>query len=107
MSNFFSYKVTNWVRGRGGRGPFDLPFVLPFVLPLVLPFVNASNCISMVMKLMPYVGNGYLANLPAGEFTQLCEGHLPAVMTGADFLLGFGEPYDQDTQVAIVTALSC
>ena len=99
MSNFFSYKVTSWVRGRGGRGPFDLPFVLPFV--------NASNCVTMVMKLMPYVGNGYLANIPAGEFTQLCEGHLPAVMTGADFLLGYGEHYDQDTQVAIVTALSC
>lgn len=44
-------------------------------------------------------GNGYLSNVPAGEFNQLCESQLPASMTGSDFLQAYGEHFDQDTQV--------
>lgn len=46
-------------------------------------------------------GNGYLGNIPAGEFSQLCEGKLPAAMTGVLFMQQYGEHYDRETQVMV------
>lgn len=52
-------------------------------------------------------GGGFLANIPAGEFSQMCEGMLPASMTGAGFLQQYGELYDQATQAGGNWLSSC
>lgn len=44
-------------------------------------------------------GNGYLANIPAGEFGQLYEDRPPSCLSGVELLHAYGEHYDQETQV--------
>ncbi|KAL3146579.1 hypothetical protein ABBQ32_000819 [Trebouxia sp. C0010 RCD-2024] len=43
-------------------------------------------------------GNGYLANIPAGEFGQLYEDRPPSCLSGVELLHAYGEHYDQETQ---------
>ena len=57
------------------------------------------ECLQCNFSVLICVGGGWLANVPAGEFTQLCEGNLPAVMSGTDFQQQYGEHFDSATQV--------
>ncbi|KAK9841083.1 hypothetical protein WJX84_005911 [Apatococcus fuscideae] len=52
------------------------------------------------LKTCVRLGGGYLCNITPSQFAQLHESHLPASMTGADFLsLSQHEHWDEATQV--------
>ena len=67
--------------------------------------VLGRKLLNVCVRVYVQAGRGYLSAVPVGEFSQLCEGHLPTAMMGADFLHQYWEHYDQQTQVVISSCL--